>query len=99
MKNGTLKRKTRHLLCGLDDLLKKINKNTLFIGDGIQLFKEEIEKRAKTKVSFAGKKYWYPRASNLALLAQERFEQKQFDNAETIIPLYLYPDDCQVKRR
>jgi hypothetical protein len=34
----------------------------------------------------------------LIVLAQERIKQKTFDDANTLIPLYLYPDDCQVGR-
>ena len=99
IKNGELKRKTKYLLCGIDDFLKQIKEDTLFIGDGIKLFKEEIIKSGKTQFSFAEEKYWYPRADKLALLAERRFREKKFDDLETLIPLYLYPDDCQVGQK
>ncbi len=96
---GSLKLKTKYLLCPVDELLKKIKKPTLFVGDGIKLFKEQITghmKSASLNAQFLDEKDWYPRAANLAVLAAKRFEAKKFDNANKLIPLYLYPDDCQV---
>lgn len=95
-KKGALKPKTPYLLCSLEELLKKINKNTHFTGDGVKLFKETIEKNTPAKVSFAAEKYWNPKARHVALLAGERLDKGQSDRADTLIPLYLYPDDCQV---
>lgn len=99
VKNGALQKKTDYLLCPMAGLLKKIKKPTLFIGDGIKLFKDEILKHMKhicADCLWADEKKWYPRAGQLALFAQKRFQEKKFDNADSLIPLYLYPDDCQV---
>ena len=93
--NGALKKKSTPLLISTEDLLKKIGKPVFFIGDGIKMAKEHI-KASGLRASFAGEKLWHPRASELALLAEERFRNKKFDDAATLIPLYLYPDDCQV---
>ena len=27
------------------------------------------------------------------------FRQKKFDNPDRLVPLYLYPDDCQVSKK
>ena len=32
----------------------------------------------------------------MAALAYERFQNKQYDDAANLLPLYLYPQDCQV---
>jgi len=39
----------------------------------------------------------YPRAKNLIVLAQHYYHQKEFVSLPKLTPLYLYPDDCQVK--
>ena len=35
----------------------------------------------------------------MAALAYERFRKKQYDDAASLLPLYLYPQDCQVSQR
>ncbi len=100
-KNAAFKRKSEYLLCGLDEVIKKIKSDTVFVGDGVPLLKEKLEAGRKMNskaplISFAQEKFWYPKASALACLAARRFARKQFDNPDTLIPLYLYPDDCQV---
>jgi len=99
-KNKTdFERTSPYLLCRAEDLLKKISQATFFIGDGITMTKEAVKaagRRSSLKFSFAAKKDWYPTAAEIALLAEERFKTKKFDDAATLIPLYLYPDDCQV---
>ena len=50
------------------------------------------------KCLFAGEEWWYPEARVMAALAYERFRNKQYDDAASLVPLYLYPHDCQVSR-
>ncbi len=69
-----------------------------FIGDGVPLFRERIEKAVGTKAHFAGEKQMYPQAKHLVTLALKRFESKEYDAAESLVPLYLYPEDCQVSK-
>ncbi len=94
---GTLKRKSEYLLTSLADLLGRIEKDTIFVGDGITLYQDEIKKFGhKVKFTFAPAKYWHPEAKQLVVLAQERCQKQKFDNLDKLVPLYLYPEDCQV---
>jgi len=101
-KKGRLKRISDYSLSSVKDLVKKINRETLFVGDGIKLFREEISKliseRETLKIDFAPEKFWYPQAKYLAALAAKRFQQKKYDDPDRLVPLYLYPDNCQVTR-
>ncbi|HOW35117.1 MAG TPA: tRNA (adenosine(37)-N6)-threonylcarbamoyltransferase complex dimerization subunit type 1 TsaB [Candidatus Omnitrophota bacterium] len=102
LKNGTLRKKTEYLLVDIKKLLGKIKKQTLFIGDGISLCREAIEHYGAQRhltVEFADTKQWFPYADQLAFLAEPRFRKKHFDNPQKLIPLYLYPDDCQVSKK
>ncbi len=99
-KNGNeLKRKSKYLLTDIQNVLKQITGEVTFIGDGVPLFRQDIEKAVRTKARFAGEKQMYPQAKHLATLALKRFESKEYDAAETLVPLYLYPEDCQVVKR
>ncbi len=97
-KGDTLKRKSKYLLTDIGDVLKKIKGEVTFVGDGVPLFRETIEKAAGIKPRFAPEKLMYPQAKHLAALASKRFEAKDYDAPETLVPLYLYPEDCQVQK-
>jgi tRNA threonylcarbamoyladenosine biosynthesis protein TsaB len=102
-----LKAKTKHLLISIDEALTLVKGKTLFIGDGIALYQKEIEKAyqaySKDKVLtcqpvFAPEKFWHPQAKQLAKLAEQRLRNQDCDDAATLVPIYLYPQDCQVNR-
>jgi tRNA threonylcarbamoyladenosine biosynthesis protein TsaB len=74
-----------------------------FVGDGVALYQELIEQKAGLKSArfapvFLSEKQWYPSAKNIARIAAERFLIHDTDDIDTLVPLYLYPEDCQVRR-
>jgi len=93
-----IKRKTDYLLINIHDLLEKVTHPTIFIGDGINLYKSEIEKRTNF-LRFEDEKYWKPQAKNLVPFACDRFKKKEFDSIDQLVPLYLYSQDCQVRKK
>ena len=87
----TVVRKSDYLLISLDDLLEKVHGKTLLVGDAVGLYRNRL-----SKFLFADEKWWYPQSKVMAALAYERFRHKQYDDAASLLPLYLYPQDCQV---
>jgi len=92
-------------LTTLDNVLDKVEGKTLFVGDALGVYRKEIEEACKEYASkkgnnckclFADEKWWYPQARVMAALAYERFMSKTYDNAANLLPIYLYPQDCQV---
>ncbi len=101
-KGDALKRKSKYLLTDIGNVLKRIKGDATFVGDGVLLFRETIEKTAGLKPRFANcapRCTIYPQAKHLITLALKRFEAKDYDAAETLVPLYLYPEDCQVQKK
>ena len=103
-KNG-LKRKGSYHLSPLDAVLDQVHGRTLFVGDGAELYRKEIEAAYKEcaaknpsscKASFAGEKYAKADARHLAKLAFERLALKDYDDIGKLQPIYLYAEDCQV---
>jgi len=80
------------------EVVRELKHATIFIGDGIRLYHKEITKASKT-ARFADKKLWFPQARRLAYLGIKKFRQGQFENINTLVPLYLYADDCQVQKK
>lgn len=102
-KAGTLKRTGEFLLTPILNLLDKIKTPTIFAGDGLEIYRKDIEKYFSLKadaqeISFASDKVMFPEAKYLIPLAQKDIEQKRFANIDKLVPLYLYPEDCQVQK-
>lgn len=97
-KGATLKRKSKYLLTDIKNVLKRIKGEVTFVGDGVPLFRQDIEKAAGIKAHFVSEKQMYPQAKHLITLVQKRFESKEYDAVESLVPLYLYPEDCQVQK-
>ncbi len=101
--NGKLKTKSEYLLTPLSGLLDRITAETIFVGDALLVYKGDIEKyfsakEKKFEISFAAENKTYPHAKNLIALAQENLKKKKFAKIEKLVPLYLYPEDCQVQK-
>jgi hypothetical protein len=51
----------------------------------------------KAGANFAAIGLNFPRAGNLAKLAQPLFRLRKFDDPLKLVPIYLYPKECQVR--
>lgn len=96
----SLKLKGDYLLTPLEDLLARIPGDALFAGDAVPLFREKIEgaRRRGWAPSFAPERSALPDARQMLLPALEKFGGQKTDDAKRLVPLYLYPADCQVRR-
>jgi tRNA threonylcarbamoyladenosine biosynthesis protein TsaB len=102
---GPQGRRSDYLLTSLDGVLEKVHGKTLFVGDALGIYRKAIEeayqkyapkKNSACKCLFADGKWWYPQSKVMAALAYERFREKLYDDAASLLPIYLYPQDCQV---
>lgn len=102
-KKGILKRKSEYLLTALPDLLDRITTHTIFVGDAVKVYQPNIElysstKDTKSEIDFAPESQAHPDAKGLIALAQSDLKKKKFANLDKLVPLYLYPEDCQVQK-
>ncbi len=98
-KGGVLKKRSAYLLMGIEDLMKKIKGPMTFIGDGLLLYQdriEELSQKADIIPHFISEKLWSPQAQALAALALPQFKSRRYDDVDRLVPIYLYPEDCQV---
>jgi tRNA threonylcarbamoyladenosine biosynthesis protein TsaB len=94
------KRNGKYLLTPLEDVLTGFTGDVYFVGDAVALYGSRIRQLAKGRFipHFAGDETQYPQAASLVMLALERFFQKRIDDIATLVPIYLYPSDCQVRQ-
>jgi tRNA threonylcarbamoyladenosine biosynthesis protein TsaB len=101
---GKLKRISPYMLCAPDALVEKIvqkagrAQKVIVFGDGLALCREEITKGVKRAV-LLDNDYWQISAWRIAKLAEGMIKEKKTTNALRLLPLYLYPKECQVKKK
>ena len=93
-----LRRTHDYTLAGAKDVLKHIKGKTAFIGDGVKLYEDEIRlTRGITPVFMKGDNP-IPQAHHLIPPALQRLNNGQQDDIDTLVPMYLYQENCQVRR-
>ena len=97
-KNDKVESTSGFLLDELQNILGMVNNNTVITGDAVKVYGSEILKRKKDFVSFAAEDLWYPKADTLARLAKDKYEKGYRDDPFSLLPLYIYPKECQVKK-
>ncbi len=92
-----------YMLVDPKNIFSQLKGDVAFVGDGVPLYQEIIEQKSGLKSArftsmLMEEKLWYPLAKNVARIAQGRFEKQDFNDIDALVPLYLYPEDCQVRR-
>jgi tRNA threonylcarbamoyladenosine biosynthesis protein TsaB len=95
--NHTLKKLTPDRVVNPQKLLNEIQEEVVFLGDGIDVYREEILSRLKDKVLFAPLHLKYPRASSVAQLAVQKFKDKEVMDSDCISPIYVRSPDAEIK--
>jgi tRNA threonylcarbamoyladenosine biosynthesis protein TsaB len=96
---GILKRKSEYLLLSLEEFVKKFARSkAIVLGDAAALYSDKMLSRIKS-ARILDKDYWFPKAHNLIGLALVKIRARQFSSAQSIKPIYLYPQECQIKTK
>ena len=96
--NGRIKRASPHMLLTPDEFCRKVKPHSFILGDALALYGQEMLKRIKG-VNLLDKDHWYPRPQNLIDLALEKIRQRKLNSAFDIKPVYLYPKECQIRKK
>ncbi|MDD2679373.1 MAG: tRNA (adenosine(37)-N6)-threonylcarbamoyltransferase complex dimerization subunit type 1 TsaB [Candidatus Omnitrophica bacterium] len=95
---NTLKKLSPYMLIAKEELCEKIKSPSLLFGDALNLYRDDILKHTGN-AALLDKDQWYPKAHNIIKLALARVKNKKFANLSKINPIYIYPKECQVKRK
>ena len=98
-KDGKLTRKTRYLLVSIEELFRRLSLKgkVTFSGDGLNLYSDIIKKKLGRLANFADRSLWYPEPESLLHCVKEKIKNKEFSDLHKLVPVYLYPKECQVK--
>lgn len=95
-KGSHIMRLSDYMVLPIEKLLKKIKGEPVFLGDGVPLYRDSILSIDK-KAVFLGEESWYPKAGNLIKLGFSAAKKARDPGLNKLTPLYLYPDDCQIR--
>jgi tRNA threonylcarbamoyl adenosine modification protein YeaZ len=93
-----LLRLSPYMLLNEEEFFRKVQSNSVLLGDAIVLYKDKLLKNIKG-ARILDKDYWYPKAHNIIELVLDRIKQKKFSVLFSLRPIYLYPKECQIKER
>jgi tRNA threonylcarbamoyladenosine biosynthesis protein TsaB len=96
MEEAVPARRTDYLLGKPDEILGLITEPVVLLGDGCARFREAVAARLGQKARVAGQDLWLPRAATVGRLAAARLAAGQQDDPATLVPMYLYAQDCSV---
>jgi tRNA threonylcarbamoyladenosine biosynthesis protein TsaB len=80
------------------DLLEKIPlQETIFLGDGVEAYRELIMERLSAKALFAPPHLRFLRGSSVAEIGLQRFKKGEKDDTSSLVPIYVRPSDAEIK--
>lgn len=95
-KTGKLLTDLKPVVIGIKQLLTTITKPTLFIGDGVNVYKETITKHLEDHAFFGPPQLIFPRAAAIGTLALNQFKNKQFLDQASASPFYIRASDAEI---
>ena len=88
-----------YALWTVDELLQHVGQQrVLFVGDGAGVYRQALTERLSERAVFADPEWWYPQAAVLGRLALARLRAGQRDNPRDLVPMYLHPMTCTIKK-
>jgi tRNA threonylcarbamoyladenosine biosynthesis protein TsaB len=80
------------------DLFEKIPfQETIFLGNGVEVYGELIEERLGAKALFAPPHLRFLRGSTVAEMGLQRFKRGEQDDISSLVPIYVRPSDAEIK--
>jgi tRNA threonylcarbamoyladenosine biosynthesis protein TsaB len=96
-KDGNLKKEGKEQAVSPEDVLDEINEPCIFVGSGAVLYRKTIKAKLGEYAYFAQTYESTIRASTVASLSMDRFENDDTDDVETFVPNYIRKSDAQLK--
>lgn len=96
-----LKKHLDQCAIGISDLITKLNgmqREVIFLGDGVPVYREKIETECKVPYLFAPLQMNRQRAASVAALGEVLYEQGKYETAAAHAPVYLRMSQAERER-
>lgn len=97
--DGKLEKRSDYRLFSVQDLCAALSvEPVLLLGDGIGVYRQQLEAALGDHATFAPPELWWPNAATVGRLGLERLRDGLRDDPATLVPMYLYGHDCTIRR-
>ncbi len=96
---GGVRRQDDYLVLAPRDLACMITERVLFLGTGVDLYRDLMMELLGKKVLFASAHFRHPRASAVGRLGLRRLARGQADDLDRLEPLYVRPSQAELIRK
>lgn len=93
----SLKKMTDDMAVDPAALARMITEKTVFLGDGVNTYRELLMKQLGELYNEAPLPLRLPRASNVAMLALKRLEKGEADDPFTMVPRYIRRPEAEIR--
>jgi tRNA threonylcarbamoyladenosine biosynthesis protein TsaB len=96
-KGNTLKRLSPHQAIRPEDLIKKINEPTIFLGEGVKTYRNFLLNSLSSLVIFPSSPLHFPHGSMVAKLGSELLQKGEYLDLAAFTPVYIRPSEAEIK--
>jgi tRNA threonylcarbamoyladenosine biosynthesis protein TsaB len=93
---GTITRKSEDWVLSPEDLCRRISGRTLFLGNGLEGYREVLQKNLGSLASFAPPELSLPRALNVAKISLPKFKTAQTLDLFSFTPIYIRRSEAEI---
>ncbi len=93
---GAIQPSTPSQVASPEQIMERIERPTIFCGDGWPLCQELFSARLGPWAMAASSPFHIIRASHVGELARKRFEEQQVEDPVTAVPLYVRPAEAEI---
>ncbi len=94
--NGSMSRISEYMVLAAERLCQKITIPTLFVGDGVAPYRDLIKEILAELAIFAPAQLHFPRAAAIGQLAIKKYQQADFIDPATAVPIYIRPSEAEI---
>ncbi len=92
-----LKRQSEYEAIGPEDLMKRIKERTIFVGDGVKTYGDDLRRSLSSLALFPPAPLHVPHGSVVAKLGLELLRKRESLDLAKFKPLYVRPSEAEVK--
>lgn len=96
---GSLTRISDDMVLSPESLARLIDKPTLLVGEGAEIYRHQLIELLADKAIIAGPHHSMTRASHIGLLALAKWQQQDFLDLATTVPTYVRASDAEIQRQ
>ncbi len=95
-REGTVCRKSEDWVLSPEDLCRRVSEQTLFLGNGAEIYGEVLRKTLGPRAFFAPPELCLPRAVNVAKLSIPKFKAAQTLDLFSFTPVYIRRSEAEI---